>query len=608
MPIVSLNDVSIRFRGPQVLDDVNCTIESGQRIGLLGRNGAGKSTLMNLITGNISPDHGEVAVEAGVSISKLPQEVPEGSCGKVGDVIRKGLAHLDGVDPEWSNQNRIDKIVSRMKLDPNIDFGTMSSGMKRRVLLAQSLVAEPDLLLLDEPTNHLDIESIRWLEEFLAKWSGAILFVTHDRRFLSNLASRILEIDRGNIFDWTCGYDKFLERKNAALEAEEKQDALFDKNLAAEEAWIRQGIKARRKRNQGRVRRLMQMRQDRSQRRTQSGTANIRIQSASRSGNLIARLDDVNFGYESNTIVKDFSTEIIRGDKVGLIGPNGAGKSTLLRLILGKLKPDSGQIKMGTNLEIAYFDQLRESLDENQTVMHNVADGYETIEMNGQSRHVLGYLQEFLFPPERARTEVKFLSGGERNRLLLARLFSKPANLLVLDEPTNDLDAETLELLEEKLIDFDGTVLLVSHDRVFLNNVVTSTIAFENGAVQEYDGGYDDYLRQSQNKTPASSSAPKEKKDNAASSGNRPNSVQPKPANPEKKKLSYKEQRELESIPETIEKLEKQIAEFHETMASPDFYKKPGDEISQTQSKLEECNSELESIYQRWEELESRNN
>lgn len=598
MPLVSIEDLSIRFKGPPLLEDVSCRIEAGQRIGLLGRNGAGKSTLMKIIAGQEDPDHGQVLLEPGASVSQLPQDVPQDTTGSIADIIELGLAHLRDVDPDWELQNKIDKIVSRMELDASARFESLSSGMKRRVLLAQSLVSDPSLLLLDEPTNHLDIEAIKWLEGFLLKWRGTILFVTHDRSFLRKLATRILEIDRGKIFDWSCDYDKFLERKNAALEAEEKQNALFDKKLAQEEVWIRQGIKARRTRNQGRVRKLKALRVERSERRSQVGKARIQIQSGQRSGNLVADVDDISFAYGDRSIVNGFSTEIMRGDKIGLIGPNGAGKTTLLNLFLGKLKPDSGRVRLGANLQVAYFDQLRGTLDESQTVQHNVADGYDTIELNGQKKHVLGYLQDFLFPPERARTEVRFLSGGEKNRLLLARLFAKPANVLVLDEPTNDLDAESLDLLEDKLVEFEGTILLVSHDRTFLNNVVTSTIAFEPGGVKEYDGGYDDWERQVNTRLQEAESReqrPTRKK--AETSDKAPVAAA--------KKLSFKERRELDGLPEKIEKLEQAIAEIHQKMASADFYQQSGEVISTEQSRLDSLNSELQHAYVRWEELEA---
>ncbi|MDG2468284.1 MAG: ATP-binding cassette domain-containing protein [Pirellulaceae bacterium] len=600
MSLVSLDNVSIRFRGPNLLDEVSCKIDQRQRIGLLGRNGAGKSTLMKIISGQLEADSGSVQIEPNVVVSQLPQEVPRDVSGSISEIVTRGMSHLVETEPEWTVQNRVEQIMTRMELNGNAEFASLSSGMKRRVLLAQSIVAEPQLLLLDEPTNHLDIASIRWLETFLMKWRGTILFVTHDRSFLQNLATRILEIDRGNLLDWSCSYEKFLERKEAVLEAEEKQNALFDKKLAEEEAWIRQGIKARRTRNQGRVRSLVKLREERQQRREKIGNTRLQIQSGKRSGNLVAEIDEISFGYDDLPIVQEFSCEIMRGDKIGLIGPNGVGKTTLLRLLLGTLEPSSGRVRLGHNLEIAYFDQLRDTLDDNETVQFNVADGYQNVQVNGRDKHVLGYLQDFLFPPERARTEVKFLSGGERNRLLLAKLFSKTANVLVLDEPTNDLDTETLELLEEKLIEFDGSVLVVSHDRTFLNNVVTSTIVFENGHVKEYDGGYDDWVRQSGNTKLKTASVASdhpviEKKKQVS---NKPVGVTGRP------KLKFKEKRELAELPEKIETLEASISEIHETMALPDFYQQSSELIASQQKRLDELTKTLESAFQRWDELE----
>ena len=440
---------------------MTCQIESGQRIGLLGRNGSGKTTLMRILSGAIVPDHGECVVAPGVKVSLLPQEVPRDLAGSINDVVLHAFppAELDE-SHVWQSQQRVDRMLSRMGLDANSDVSSLSSGMKRRVLLARTLVTEPDVLLLDEPTNHLDIDAIAWLEEFLSRWPATLIFVTHDRAFLRALATRILEIDRGHIFDWSCDYDTFLVRKEAALATEEKQNALFDKKLAQEEAWLRQGIKARRTRNEGRVKALKELRLKRSKRRDTIGKAKLEIQAAERSGALVAKANDISFAYGERTIVSDFSTTIMRGDKIGVIGPNGAGKTTLLQLLLGQLAPQSGSVRLGTNLEIAYFDQLREQLDEEATVQENLGAGGEMVSIAGNSRHVLGYLQDFLFTPDRARTLVRFLSGGERNRLLLARMFLKPANIIVLDEPTNDLDTETLELLEERLVEFDGTVLL----------------------------------------------------------------------------------------------------------------------------------------------------
>ena len=595
MALVSLRDVSIRFRGPALLDDVSCEIEMGQRVGLLGRNGAGKTTLMKMISGQQQPDHGRIVLAPGARAAQLPQDVPAGVSGRLEDVVALG------VDETASDEGRRGKpsvasILSQMELDPDADFSSLSSGMKRRVLLAQALVNDPDVLLLDEPTNHLDLTAIQWLEKFLLKWRATLIFVTHDRTFLQNLATRILEIDRGKIFDWSCDYQTFLLRKEEVLNAEEKQNALFDKRLAQEEVWIRQGIKARRTRNEGRVRALKKLREEHSNRRKQTGSVNLRIQEGQRSGNLVIAADEVSFGYEDQNLVDEFSTMIVRGDKVGIIGRNGAGKTTLLKLLLGKLDPQSGKVRLGTNLEIAYFDQLRDQLDGNKTVLENVGDGYDTVTINGHPQHVIGYMQNFLFTPERARTEVRFLSGGEKNRILLAKLFSKTANLLVLDEPTNDLDMETLELLEQRLVEYQGTVLVVSHDRSFLNNVVTSTIVFESTGVKEYDGGYDDWLRQRPDEAEATRKKP------AKGKGKSKNKEANGTAKP--KKLSYKDQRELDQLPGKIESLETSVADYHDKMAVPDFYQQGGDAVAKVSAELKEIQQQLEQAYQRWQELE----
>ncbi|MGI9497145.1 MAG: ATP-binding cassette domain-containing protein [Mariniblastus sp.] len=598
MSLVSIRDLSIGFRGPALLDSVNCQIEPGQRIGLLGRNGAGKSTLMNLISGNLKPDSGDIIIAPNANIAKLSQDVPQDVAGSIRSIVATGL-RIDSLPEEeqWRFENDIEQVLSRMELKGDNSFETLSSGMKRRVLLARALVSKPDLLLLDEPTNHLDISAIAWLESFLLKFNKSLMFVTHDRMFLRKLATRILEIDRGRIFDWSCDYDSFLERKDAALAAEEKQNALFDKRLAEEEVWIRKGIKARRTRNEGRVRALKKMRIERSDRRQKLGTSNLQIQEAQRSGALVVECKDVSFAYDDKPIFSNFTTSIMREDKVGIIGSNGAGKSTLLKVLLGLATPTGGNIKTGTNLEIAYFDQLREQLDGEATVQENVGDGSDSILINGTKKHVLGYLQDFLFAPERARTQVKFLSGGERNRILLARLFAKPANVIVLDEPTNDLDAETLELLEEKLVQFTGTVLMVSHDRAFLNNVVTSTLVFEDDGLREYVGGFDDWQRQSQNRTPTPDRPAVNQKNKASEKAKTSKTEQPK-------KLSYKEKRELEKLPSTIEQLENQIADIHTQMGLPDFYQKPGSEISKVQTNLTSLEKELSAAYLRWETLD----
>ncbi|MBC8354771.1 MAG: ATP-binding cassette domain-containing protein [Planctomycetes bacterium] len=598
MPLITIRDLSIRFRGPALLDGVDCTIEPGQRIGLLGRNGAGKTTFMRMLRGDVQPDHGQILFAAGTKVSLLPQDVPKDVQGSIASVVAEGVLidseeADDEHDAEWRSQHQVDKILSRMELDPEAKFELLSSGMKRRVLLAKSLVSSPDLLLLDEPTNHLDIEAIGWLEEFLGRWNASLLFVTHDRMFLRKLATRILEIDRGRLFDWSCDYDTFLRRKDEALAAEEKQNALFDKRLAEEEVWIRQGIKARRTRNEGRVRALKELRLERSERRSAVGKVNLKIQEGRRSGNLIAEVEDVSFSFEDNEIVRGFSTTIMRNDKVGLMGPNGVGKTTLLRILLGQLTPQAGSVRTGTNIEIAYFDQLREQLDEEQTVQECVGEGSDTVGIGDSKQHVIGYLQKFLFTPERTRTPIRFLSGGERNRVLLAKLFCRPANVIVLDEPTNDLDSETLEMLEERLIDFQGTVLLVSHDRAFLNNVVTSTIVFEPDGVREYVGGYDDWLRQRTMRPVTATQTAKKKASKSTDVDTTPT-----------RRLSYKEQRELDALPEAIEKLEAEVAKLHQQMAEPTFYQQSRDQIAKKQLELKDLGDKLANAYSRWEELE----
>ncbi len=598
MPLVTIRDLTIGFRGPALLDSVHCQIEPGQRIGLLGRNGAGKTTLMKLLCGEIQPDSGSIIVSPDVHIAKLSQDVPQNTTGTIHAIVAAGMRDEELPEEEqWRRENDVEQILSRMELDGAERFETLSSGMKRRVLLAQALVSKPDLLLLDEPTNHLDIDAIDWLESFLLKYNAALMFVTHDRMFLRKLATRILEIDRGRIFDWSCDYETFLQRKEDALAAEEKQNALFDKRLAEEEVWIRKGIKARRTRNEGRVRALKAMRAERGERRQKLGTSNLQIQEAGRSGALVIDAEDISFSYDGDPVFADFTTSIIREDKVGIIGRNGAGKTTLLKVLLGKLEPTSGKVKLGTNLEIAYFDQLRQQLDEEATVQENVGGGSDSILINDTKKHVLGYLQDFLFAPDRARTQIKFLSGGERNRILLAKLFAKPANVIVLDEPTNDLDAETLELLEERLVQFKGTVLMVSHDRAFLNNVVTSTIVFEEDGLHEYVGGYDDWQRQweqrRQNGVPMTAQA------SSTSSAKGKLKPDEKP-----RKLKFNEKRELDHLPARIEELESRIEACHTAMAAPEFYQKPGSEIAAAQSSLKQLETELATAYARWEELE----
>jgi ABC transport system ATP-binding/permease protein len=598
MALVHLDDLTIAYRGPPLLDGVTRQVEAGQRIGLLGRNGSGKTTLLKMIAGLEQPDRGRCVVAPGTRVAYLSQEVPLDLSGEALTVVRQALdAAVANHEIEgWEADERAKRTLDRMQIDAAADLSAMSAGLKRRTLLACALVTEPALLLLDEPTNHLDLGSISWLEEFLAGWPGTLMFVTHDRAFLRKLATRIWEIDRGRLFDWSCDYDTFLTRKADALAAEEKQNALFDKRLAEEEVWIRQGIKARRTRNEGRVRALKAMRNERSQRRDQVGQAKLVIQEAARSGNLVCAVDNLSFSYDGRPILSNFSTDILRGDKVGIIGPNGAGKTTLLRLLLGQLAPEHGTVRLGTQLAVAYFDQLRGQLDGEKSIADNIAGGNDTVTIGGQRRHIIGYLQDFLFSPERARTEVRFLSGGERHRVLLAKLFTQPANVIVLDEPTNDLDAETLELLEQRLVEFAGTILMVSHDREFLNNVATSVIAYEDGGVREYVGGYDDWLRQ---RPAAATKAPEPQR--AASARREPS---PETAAAAPKRRSYKEQRELDLLPATIEKLEAEIAALHEQVGAPSFYKQPAAEIAATQRRLKDCEAQLATAFQRWEELE----
>ena len=577
--------------GDQILlDGADATITDDVKVGFVGRNGAGKSTLLKVLLGEEELDSGEVIRHPRLQVGYLRQHDPFVDGESAMDFLMR-----DSDQPDW----KCGEVAGQFELKGDYLFGpvkALSGGWQTRVKLAALLLHEPNLLLLDEPTNHLDIQAIDWLEQFLLKSRTSLLFVTHDRMFLQKLANRILEIDRGRIFDWSCDYQTFLKRKEQALASEEKQNALFDKRLAEEEIWIRKGIKARRTRNEGRVRALKAMRAEYSDRRKQMGTSRLQIQEAQKSGNLVIRLEDAAFEYPDHKIFDPFSLTIMRGDKVGIIGRNGAGKSTLLKVMLGKLEPTSGNVKLGTNVDIAYFDQLRDQLDENETVQEAVGEGSDSILINGTKKHVLGYLQDFLFAPERARTQIKFLSGGERNRILLAKLFAKPTNLIVLDEPTNDLDAETLELLEEKLIDFGGTVLLVSHDRAFLNNVVTSTVVFEDDGVNEYVGGFDDWQRQKATRLAATESAPKESKKKSSSQASKQETG---------RKLKYKEKQELEKLPEQIETLEAEIAGFHEAMAQPDFYQQPKEAIASTQAKVTALQSSLEQMYARWEELES---
>ena len=630
MALLSLRDIQLSFTHPPLLDGVSLSIEAGERVCLIGRNGEGKSTLLKIMDGSLAADDGERVVQRGARIARLEQEVPRTLRGRIFDVVADGVGEIAELVKEyhatsdalasdgsqaaldrlaqaqnaleaadgWQLEQQVEQVVSRMQLDAEADFAGLSGGMKRRVLLARALAGAPDLLLLDEPTNHLDIESIAWLEEFLLSWNGALVFITHDRGFLRRLATRIVELDRGRIIDYPGDYDNYLRRRAELDNAEALANARFDKQLAQEEAWIRQGIKARRTRNEGRVRRLQAMRVEFSERRRRQGNARLSLNRADRSGKLVCEAVNVSYAWQGRPIIRDFSVTILRGDRIGIIGPNGCGKSTLLNLLLGRLKPDSGTIELGTRLEIAYFDQLRDQLDPDKSVIDNVAGGSDKVEINGRSKHVISYLGDFLFPPGRCRQPVEALSGGERNRLLLAKLFTRPFNVLVLDEPTNDLDLETLELLEELLLEFDGTLLLVSHDRDFIDNVVTGTLVFEgDGRVNEYVGGYADWLRQ---RTQAA--------DSPAEAPPRVNTAEKK-GDPKKKasatKRSYKEQRELDMLPGKIEQLEAELETLQAQLSDPGVYEQEGAEgLARLGSRLDEVERELESCYARWEELE----
>ena len=600
MALISLQEVSIGFGGPRLLEDINLQIESGEWVGLLGRNGMGKSTLLKLVSGEILPHSGTVARQQNIRVAYLPQEVPQGLIGRIIDIVEGGLEVVNGAlddEHQWQRQHQVEKILSRMGLDADARFETLSAGLKRRVYLARGLVRDPDLLLLDEPTNHLDITAIDWLENFLKRWGKTLLFVTHDRVFLQRLATRIVELDRGKLFDWDCDYSTFVQRKEDMLSAEQTQNALFDKKLAQEEQWIRKGIEARRTRNEGRVRALKRLREQRRERRELSGKVRMQISAENRSGRVVIEVENVSYSYGDKTIIRDFSTTVQRGDKIGIIGANGSGKTTLLKILMGQLQPSQGEVRHGTNVEMAYFDQLRSQLDESKSVMDNVGQGRDVITINGRSRNLMGYLEDFLFTRERARAPISALSGGERNRLLLARLFTQPANLLILDEPTNDLDIETLEVLEDLLLEYEGTLLLVSHDRAFLNNIVTSTLALgENGNVDEYVGGYDDWHKQME-QAPVLRPTP-----SPASVIQTESEADGKPA---PRKLSYKEKRELEALPGRIQLLEEEQNQLTVQMESPAFYQQEGPVITQAVERLQELHEDLSRLYQRWGELES---
>ncbi len=625
MALISIQEATLKFSGPLIFDRLNLQLEPGERVALLGRNGAGKTTLMKVMASQLELDGGQINFQKGIQVTLLPQEVSVDMEGIVFDIVLSGLGErakllsqyhqlthrlhtehtpellkkLDALQAEldhtnsWDVNNQVEYVIDRMKLDGEMDFKSLSGGQKRRVLLARALVLKPDVLLLDEPTNHLDIDSIDWLEGFLSNYPGTVFFVTHDRIFMTHLATRIVELDRGKIYSWACDYNTFLERKLAALDIEESSWHHFDQKLGEEEVWIRQGVKARRCRNEGRVKALERLREEKQAQRKQEGLVRMRAQKSIISGHRVVKASQLSFSYGDKCLIRNFSAQIMRQDKIGVIGPNGSGKTTLLRLLLGKLSPQRGKVVLGTNLEIAYYDQLREQLDEEKTVAENINAESETIIINGKPRHILGYLQDFLFAPDRARTQVKVLSGGERNRLFLARLFSKPSNVLVMDEPTNDLDIETLELLEELLFDYPGTLLLVSHDRAFLNNVVTSTIVLEgDGIINEYPGGYDDWLSQRQ---PVSKSEPLKIKVKKATV------KKIKPVVP--RKLTHKEQQELDGLPLKIEKLEEEQKMLYSLLADFSFYQRNPAEISQTKARSALLSEELQKAYERWDYL-----
>ena len=606
MPILSAQNVSLRFSGPPLLDNASFDIEAGDRICLVGRNGEGKSTLLKIIQGEMGMDSGEIVKRTGLKVSRMVQEIPAHMEGTVRDVVMGHIAQ-DG-----HHDAHAEAILGKTGIAADALFDGLSGGQKRRVLFARAVAENPDLLLLDEPTNHLDIPAIQWLEGIVSRLECAVLFVSHDRAFVRRTATRIFELDRGRVRTWNFPYDKFVQFRDQALAEEEKANKLFDKRLAEEEVWIRKGIQARRTRNEGRVRALIKMRQERAERRTRTGSVNMQITEAERSGRLVARLTDVSFAYEGAPLISHFSTEVSRGDRIGIVGPNGSGKTTLLKLILGEIQPDEGEIRLGTNLQIAYFDQMRTRLREDKSLVENVGDGQAYITLNGVRRHVLSYLQDFLFSAERARGPISALSGGERNRLLLACLFSHPSNVLVLDEPTNDLDMETLDLLAELLADYNGTVIVVSHDRAFLDSVATGIFAIEDGGnVFEAVGGYTDYEnnRKIREKEAANAARIAEERANSRVSGaaqaqNSAQNAQNQPNLAKKKKRSYNEEREYVALPEKIEKLEAEIANFQAELAKPEVYT-DAKRIVELQKELADRESELEKAYERFGELDS---
>jgi len=591
LPLVVLDRISIAYGHLPLLDGASLQIDARERVAVVGRNGAGKSTLMQIVSGETPPDSGSVWREPAVRIARLAQDVPLSTHRTVFDVVSEGARHLDEA---WQRDQRVRVVLSRLGLDADAAVDTLSGGWRRRVLLAQALAHEPDLLVLDEPTNHLDIEAMTWLEDFLRGYAGAVLFVTHDRVFLERLATRIVELDRGALTSWPGDYSTFLRKKEDWLASEAVRHEKFDKRLAEEEAWLRQGVKARPTRDEGRVRALLAMREERAQRRTTAGSVRLQADHTGRSGQMVFEAERISKSYGDRPIVGGFSLRVMRGDRIGLIGPNGAGKTTMLRLLLGDLAPDTGEVRRGANVQVAYYDQQREQLDPERTVFETVGDGNDTVTVGGRSTHVHGYLRDFLFSAERANSPVKALSGGERNRLLLARLFTRPANVLVLDEPTNDLDIETLELLEAFLVDWPGTLLLVSHDRRFIDNVVTSTLVFEGGGrVAEYVGGYEDWLRQRPAPPAGDSAAPAAR------------AVTPGVPTSTRRKLSYREQRELEQLPDRIHALEQEQHRLQAAIAGPDFYKEPADVIAQTLARADTVQDELLAAMARWDELDT---
>ena len=634
MPLAALDHVSLAFGHLPLLDQANLQIEPGERVCVLGRNGTGKSTLLRLLSGDQTPDSGSIWLAPGLRVARLDQDVPLSSARSVFDVVAEGLGELSELvaafhhtavrlatenTPEllerlgrlqheleerdgWRIEQRVELVLSQLNLPPDVMVDTLSGGWRRRVLLARTLVAVPDLLLLDEPTNHLDLKAIVWLETFLSEYPGTVVFVTHDRAFLQRVAMRIVEIDRGRLTSWPGDYATFLRKKEEWLASEAIRHEKFDKRLAEEEVWLRQGVKARRTRNEGRVRALMAMREERAARRNEPGAVRLQIERAQSSGQLVFELEHVSKAFDG-PVVQDFSARILRGDRIGLIGPNGSGKTTLLKMILGELEPDEGAVRRGAGVLVAYYDQQREQLDPDRTVFDTVGEGNDTVTANGRSRHVNAHLADFLFPPERAQSPVRALSGGERNRLLLARLFTRPANVLVLDEPTNDLDLETLELLEAQLVDWPGTLLLVSHDRAFLDNVITSTLVFEGGGrVREYVGGYEDWLRQ--RSTDVEGLTREAVRSTRAKSSSR--DAEPQERADSARKLSYREQKELEALPVRIDALETEQRTLAESIAAPDFYKEPAAAIASALARVETIERELAALYARWEALDSR--